>query len=256
MPKISAHLVIKNEEHWVWYAIVSVIDYVDEILIIDMGSTDKTLEIIKSIHSSKIKMFKDLGNVVANRNFLLTQNKSKWILILDGDEVWTEEGIKELTSNLKNGLVYLVSPFKNLLGDVYHYQDESAGKYEIHGRKGHLTIRAINISQIAGLHVVGIYPLEGYSDKDNMLIQNYSKYRFNLMKNIYLHTTHLVRSSKPIFKKFKYELGHPFSNDFEYPKCFYLPRPEIVPSPWEKRGFGYVLNAAWQTPLKLLKRCL
>lgn len=252
--KISAHMVVKNEERWVWFAIMSVIDYVDEVLIIDMKSTDKTLEIIKSIHNPKIKFFGDLGDAVANRNFLITQNKSKWILILDGDEVWTENGIKELVSNLKNNFVYLVSPFKNLLGDVYHYQDESAGKYEVHGRKGHLTIRAINVSQIPGLHVIGTYPLEGYCDKDDMLIQNDPDHRFNFMKNIYLHMTHLLRSSRPISNKHKYEWGHPMPGSFEYPKCFYLPRSEIISSPWKKRGLGYVLNASWQTPLKLIKR--
>ena len=47
--KVWAHTLVKNEERYIWYAVMSVIDWVDKILIWDTGSTDKTVEIIKEI---------------------------------------------------------------------------------------------------------------------------------------------------------------------------------------------------------------
>ena len=51
----GAIILIRNEENFIWFAINSVIDYVDEIMVWDMGSIDKTEEIVKSIDNPKIK---------------------------------------------------------------------------------------------------------------------------------------------------------------------------------------------------------
>ena len=51
---IWAHTLVKNEERFVWFAINSVIDYVDEMRVWDNGSSDSTVKIIKSIKNSKI----------------------------------------------------------------------------------------------------------------------------------------------------------------------------------------------------------
>jgi glycosyltransferase involved in cell wall biosynthesis len=51
---ITVHMVVKNEDQWIWYSIQSVLQYVDKILITDTGSTDHTVEIIKSIKSPKL----------------------------------------------------------------------------------------------------------------------------------------------------------------------------------------------------------
>ena len=47
--KIWAHTLVMNEDRFIWYAVMSVIDYVDKILIFDTGSTDGTVRIIKGI---------------------------------------------------------------------------------------------------------------------------------------------------------------------------------------------------------------
>ena len=43
---VTAHMVVMNEEKWIWFAIKSVVDYMDRLIIYDTGSTDKTVEII------------------------------------------------------------------------------------------------------------------------------------------------------------------------------------------------------------------
>ncbi|MBU1256082.1 hypothetical protein KKA49_00135 [Patescibacteria group bacterium] len=54
--KIIVHCLVKNEERFIWYAIKSVLPFVDKIMVWDTGSTDKTIQIIKSIKSKKISL--------------------------------------------------------------------------------------------------------------------------------------------------------------------------------------------------------
>ena len=128
-PKITACCLVCNEERWIWYSIMSVLDFVDEILVWDTGSADKTSEIIKSIKSSKIK-FREVGIVDAQtftqmRNQMLSEVKTDWILILDGDEIWTDEATHESKLLMNSNANYLINTYFNLLGDVYHFQNEN-----------------------------------------------------------------------------------------------------------------------------------
>ena len=64
MNKIIVHCLVANEERFVWYALQSVLPYVDQVMVWDTGSTDKTVEIIKAIKSPKI-IFKELIPAIA-----------------------------------------------------------------------------------------------------------------------------------------------------------------------------------------------
>jgi glycosyltransferase involved in cell wall biosynthesis len=269
--KISGHMVVKNEEKWIWYSIQSIIDYVDELIIFDTGSTDKTVEIIKSIDNDKIIFrqmdFQDVDGPIHTmaRQEMLRMSKWNWIFIVDGDEVWTQEAAEEMVEFINNdgdNLEFLIRPYQNLIGDVFHYQEESAGKYQIGQYRGHITIRAINAKKIPGLNVQNPYPLEGFYDKDGVVIQDRKPMKAAKAKYPYLHMTHLERSSslnldRQVFrrqKKYKYELGIPFPESYVYPKCFYMARPELVPSPWNHRDWKYTVRASIETPLKKIKR--
>lgn len=258
---IWGNTIVKNEGRYVWFAIKSVIDYLDKMLIWDTGSSDDTVEVIQILqrqYPKKIE-FREVGEVDSGgltmlRQKMLDETKSDWFLILDGDEVWWKGSIKKVVAEVRDiGNKYaIVNPVINAIGDIYHYQEEKAGKYEILGKKGHLNIRVIN-KKITGLHISGRYPLEGYYDADLNLIQTMdSKLKF--LEAPLLHLTHLNRSSKGKSKKIKYELGNLFPDDFKYPEVFYLKKPAIVPSPWVKMPFGYKFRASLETPLKKLKR--
>src|SRR6266511_4858545 len=90
---------------------MSVIDYVDKVIVWDTGSTDKTVQIIKEIQrlkGNKIE-FKEVGEVDKEqfticRQKMLEQSKCDWILILDGDEIWWDISIKKVVYEInKNG---------------------------------------------------------------------------------------------------------------------------------------------------------
>ena len=62
---IWVNTVINNEENFIWFAVSSVIDFVDKVLIYDSGSTDNTVKIISELkkkYGSKIS-FKEVGEV-------------------------------------------------------------------------------------------------------------------------------------------------------------------------------------------------
>ncbi len=268
---VSAMMVVKNEERWIWYAIQSVLDYVDELYIYDTGSTDNTLAIIDSINSPKIIFKKHDGAVMDAkmhteiRNNILSRLKGDWILIVDGDELWPEDALIEMQETILtdgNNWEFLIRPFKNLLGDVYHFQEESAGRYQVGPYSGHITTRAINRSLIPGMYIANSYPLEAFFDSKGTKVPERNPFRGKLMKYPFLHATHLRRSStvqeekKVIMrlKKYKYELGNKFPDDYIYPKSFYMSHPVIVPSPWERRSLSFTLMALWLSPLRFLKR--
>lgn len=259
--KIWVHTLVFNEENFIWFAVMSVINFVDKVMIWDSGSTDKTVKIIEELiktNPGKIE-FKEIGRVGADgvaaaRQGMLEETTGDWILLVDGDEIWPESSIKKVTTEInKEGkdLIGIVVPFYNILGDIYHYQEEKAGQYELLSKKGHLQVRGIN-RHIPGLHIKGTYPLEGFYDKDNVIIQKNRKLR--IVDAPYFHCTHLNRSSKRDLSKFKFEIGCKFPPEFNYPEIFYKDYPKIVTSPFKHRSVLYEMKALLRTPLVWLKR--
>ncbi|MFC1626928.1 glycosyltransferase [Patescibacteria group bacterium] len=196
--KLTTHTIVKNEQQFIKPALLSVIDHVDIMLVWDTGSTDKTVEIIKSINSPKIK-FKQVGKVdreqlVNLRNQQIKTTQTPWFLILDGDEIWPEKNLKLIIKAIKNAkpsTLAIVNKTRNCVNDIYHYLPESKGDYHIGDWHGHLNIRAIKNTH--DLKVTGQYPLEAYTVK-NIPLQDQPK-KLEFVDTWYLHTTHLKRSS-------------------------------------------------------------
>lgn len=267
---IWANCLVRNEERWVWYAVMSVLDFMDRIIVWDTGSTDKTVEIIKAIDNPKIE-FKEYGPVTREsypkaRQAMLEQTKGDWMFLLDGDEIWRKDDITKVVATIqKEGdwAESVVVKTINFVGDVYHYQEEEAGRYEIAGRRGHYNLRAINM-RVPGLHAAGAHGVQGYFDADNKPIQERDPKKILFVDASYFHATHLPRSLKeekdkevPLrAQKRKYEIGIPFPKDTQYPEVFSLSRPGIVPEPWIRMGKEEWLRSLIQTPFKKLKRRL
>ena len=106
--KLSAYMVAKDENLTLDLSLQSFHEEVDEIILVDTGSTDGTWETMmkwQQLIPSKIKIFKfniigyDLSEV---RNFALSQCKDDWILVVDGDEVWTKEELVKVRKLISN----------------------------------------------------------------------------------------------------------------------------------------------------------
>ncbi len=113
--KISAVINTLNEEKNIERAIKS-LSFVDEILVCDMYSDDKTVEIAKKL-GAKIVYHKRTGYVEPARNFAISKVTGDWVLILDADEEITEKLAKELREMANKPLVsdYVRIPRKNII---------------------------------------------------------------------------------------------------------------------------------------------
>ena len=66
-----------------------------EVIISDDGSTDSTLEIVKSISDSRIKVFSyPNAGVSASRNRGISQSKAEYIAFIDADDLWTPDKLE------------------------------------------------------------------------------------------------------------------------------------------------------------------
>ena len=82
---LSLAMIVKNEEFVISNCLSSIRDLVDEIVLVDTGSTDYTKIIAKTI-GAKIIDFEWVEDFAAARNESLKHCNSEWVLVLDADE--------------------------------------------------------------------------------------------------------------------------------------------------------------------------
>ncbi len=83
--KVTACSIVKNEEKNIARSIESYKDVVDEIIIVDTGSTDNTVDICRSLGAQTF-FFEWKDDFSAAKNFALDQATGDWIIFLDADE--------------------------------------------------------------------------------------------------------------------------------------------------------------------------
>ena len=86
----------------------------DEVIIVDDGSTDNTVSILKSRYSevelSMIRFIEqDNQGVSAARNAGIATARHEWIALLDSDDVWHEDKLQIQIQALENAPEYLIS---------------------------------------------------------------------------------------------------------------------------------------------------
>lgn len=259
MFKITTQTIVKNEEKWIWFALMSVKDYVSELLVFDDNSTDNTWKIINSINDPKIKATRGIfTNSASIRNEQLMATKTDWFLLVDGDEVWNKGNIQTLVKYLEHCPANIDGVFvrtRNCVGDVFHYQPESAGKYRLDGRKGNFNMRAFrNKPRFKwGLD----FPRETFFDNSNVAIDKQPDH-IAFCDTYYWHMTFLPRSNVTAERKHrqitKIEAGIKVTNFAELPEVFFKTRPRIVFDPLGRRSLRYEVLAGLATPAKVLRR--
>lgn len=89
MPTISLCMIVRNEENSLGRCLSSVADLMDELVIVDTGSTDRTKEIAAE-YGANIYDFEWIDDFAAARNHAFAQATSEYILWLDADDVIEE----------------------------------------------------------------------------------------------------------------------------------------------------------------------
>ena len=152
-PTISLCMMVKNEEDQLPRCLDRLKDVVDEIIVVDTGSTDRTVEIASS-YGAKVYHHAWEDNFSKHRNQSLSYASMEWILTMDADEEFFSEDAPKIRSLLKetnanflyiqcydlertgevHGVFNKIGIFKNGMGMYYtqrvHNQLRTVGKGE------------------------------------------------------------------------------------------------------------------------------
>jgi glycosyltransferase involved in cell wall biosynthesis len=106
-PKISVCIATYNGEQFILEQITSIITQLntnDEIIISDDNSTDNTLNIIRDLNDSRIKIHINSGEKGYSSNFenALRQATGDYIFLSDQDDIWKNNKIQTCVKYLKN----------------------------------------------------------------------------------------------------------------------------------------------------------
>src|SRR5438105_2228446 len=102
---ISLCMIVKNEEDWVERAVQSVRSIVDEVIIVDTGSTDSTPARIQPI-ADKSLTFQWKDSFAKARNVSLAEAGEPWILVLDADETISPKDLPVIVKATKSKSAY------------------------------------------------------------------------------------------------------------------------------------------------------
>ena len=102
MPTISLCMIVKDEEQVLGRCLSSVRDLVDEIVIVDTGSTDATKKIAAEF-TEHIYDFTWIDNFAAARNFAFSKGTCDYLMWLDADDILLTEDAEHFRK-LKNEL--------------------------------------------------------------------------------------------------------------------------------------------------------
>ncbi|MFS0556281.1 glycosyltransferase [Brevibacillus sp. 179-C9.3 HS] len=122
-PQISLCMIVKNEAECIHKCLESVKDLVDEMIIVDTGSTDKTVEICESF-GAVVHSFEWQDNFAEARNYGIEKATGDWILWMDADEELDKEDgkkLKELIRDKEDSLFYI--HLINYIGDEINEDD-------------------------------------------------------------------------------------------------------------------------------------
>lgn len=132
MKGISACLIVKNEERFIKKCLESIKDFVDEIIVVDTGSIDRTKEIASGFNA-KIFDYKWCDDFSKARNFSLEKAEYDWILSIDADESISNEDMKKLREiielNEAEGYYFILRDYTNERGRI-GWKSSSNDKYE------------------------------------------------------------------------------------------------------------------------------
>jgi tetratricopeptide (TPR) repeat protein/GT2 family glycosyltransferase len=174
---LSLSMIVKNEEQHIAKCLMSVKPVVNEMIVVDTGSTDRTKNIAKAL-GAKVYDFEWTGDFSAARNYSLSRVEGEWVLSLDADEVISakdHEAIRKTVSTSKPVAYKIVTRnYSNQVGaqgftqNTGEYPAEEAGLGWFPSGKIRLFPNSENIRFENPVHEF----VEGTVTKDSIPIKN------------------------------------------------------------------------------------
>lgn len=190
-PTITLCMIVKDEELFIETCLRSVTDWIDEMIIVDTGSTDRTVEICRSMGATVLHY--PWNNHFADaRNFGLAQATTDWILYLDADEEMEPLGEYDLHAHLDDTDASILS--LHLVNYIGEMPNEDDAFHIAHPRffRNHLGLKfqypiheTLNIEEVfpsqSHIDITGVIPLKllhrGYMEP---IVLQKNKYERNM----------------------------------------------------------------------------
>ncbi len=119
--ELTVIILTKNEEKNIIAVIDNVKSITDEILVVDSGSNDKTVELAKTFGAKVIYREWD-NDFSAQRNFAIADVKTDWLLFLDADERLDFLLIEQIKNVINNNLLKQYSMFRRIHAFGFEYK--------------------------------------------------------------------------------------------------------------------------------------
>lgn len=135
MITISLCMIVKNEQDTIKRCLESIKDLVDEIIIVDTGSTDNTVEEVRK-YTDKIFFFNWIEDFAAARNYSFSQANMDYILWLDADDILLPEDkvkLLQLKTSLNDSIDSVTM--------IYNYSFDEFGNISLSLRRNRLVKR-------------------------------------------------------------------------------------------------------------------
>ncbi|MFH1985896.1 MAG: tetratricopeptide repeat protein [Pseudomonadota bacterium] len=131
IPQITLCMIVKDEQAQLARCLHSVAPVVDEMVVVDTGSTDRTCEVARLFGARVVNVAWN-ADFAAARNAGLDQTTGQWILIMDADEALSardHDALRQLVSRSETGMVAFALTTRN-----YIYQMNAMGWHPNDGR--------------------------------------------------------------------------------------------------------------------------
>ena len=129
---VSLCMIVKDEGKNLAACLASVKPVVDEIVVVDTGSSDRTVE-IATVFGARVFSFAWNGNFSDARNYAIKQAKGDWIFVLDADEVLSERDydvFRSVVTQSKRKQVAWAVTTRNYMSDfMQHDWTANSGEY-------------------------------------------------------------------------------------------------------------------------------
>ena len=127
-PFLSLAMMVKDEEEFLEEALLSAKPWVDEMVVVDTGSTDRTVEIAQDL-GAKVSFFEWPDDFSAARNVTIDRSSGEWVLILDADERIHGDDPNKLRSQLLRRETY---PYLGYLLNVINIRLDGSEMNSLH----------------------------------------------------------------------------------------------------------------------------
>lgn len=160
--RITLAMIVKNEEQFLAGCLEQALPYIDDIVVVDTGSTDETINIAE-MYGAKIVKHVWQDDFAAARNAYMEILPEGFVLTLDADELIVPETgvITRALAERKNKKVYLY--------DTYNYASESLSQFNLHTNI-RLFYKDNNSKYIGRIHEQLVSTLERCSVSDSIIL--------------------------------------------------------------------------------------